>query len=136
MTHKKLQKLCYYAQAWHLANYGTPLVPNHFEAWVHGPVAPDLYFIYRNWGWFPISQISIDEVQMSDPKTVPFLDLVYKTYGHYSGDQLENITHQENPWIEARAGCIKTDYCRNTISEKTMKNYYGSRIGKQNGQSK
>ena len=43
MSHKKLQKLCYYAQAWYLANYGKPLMPNRFEAWVHGPVSPDLY---------------------------------------------------------------------------------------------
>jgi uncharacterized phage-associated protein len=36
MTHKKLQKLCYYAQAWHLANHGQPMMPNRFEAWIHG----------------------------------------------------------------------------------------------------
>lgn len=56
MTHKKLQKLCYFAQAWYLANYGKPLVPNRFEAWVHGPVSPDLYSKYRGWGWEMIPQ--------------------------------------------------------------------------------
>ena len=44
MSHKKLEKMCYYAQAWYLANHGRPLMPNRFEAWVHGPVSPDLYF--------------------------------------------------------------------------------------------
>lgn len=51
MSHKKLQKLCYFSQAWYLANYGEPLVPNRFEAWVHGPVSPDLYYKYKGWGW-------------------------------------------------------------------------------------
>ena len=135
MTHKKLQKLCYYAQAWHLANYGTPLFANLFEAWVHGPVSPDLYFVYRDWGWFPIVQTNADEVQISSQKAKALLDLVYKTYGQYSGDQLESITHQEDPWKEARAGCAKAEYCRNVISEEKMRDYYGSRIGKQYGQS-
>ena len=40
MTHKKLQKMCYFAQAWHMANYDSPLVPNRFEAWVHGRFLP------------------------------------------------------------------------------------------------
>ena len=30
----KLQKLCYYAQAWHLAIYNEPLVDAQFEAWI------------------------------------------------------------------------------------------------------
>lgn len=135
MTHKKLQKLCYYAQAWYLANYGEPLVPNRFEAWVHGPVAPDLYFVYRDWGWLPIPQTNADEAHISDQRAKHLLELVYKTYGHYSGDQLENITHQENPWKEARACCAKTEYCRNLISEQKMQDYYGSRMKKNHGQS-
>ena len=35
MTHKKLQKLCYYAKAWYLALYDENLVTEEFEAWVH-----------------------------------------------------------------------------------------------------
>ncbi|MFP5528706.1 Panacea domain-containing protein, partial [Peptococcus simiae] len=39
MTHKKIQKLCYYAQAWYCALYdGTPLFKEEIQAWVHGPV--------------------------------------------------------------------------------------------------
>ena len=43
MTHKKLQKLCYYAQAWYLALYKNKLIDGYFEAWVHGPVNSSLY---------------------------------------------------------------------------------------------
>jgi uncharacterized phage-associated protein len=42
MTHKKLQKLCYYAQAWNLALHNSELFEDRFEAWVHGPVSPVL----------------------------------------------------------------------------------------------
>lgn len=130
MTHKKLQKLCYYAQAWYLANYGKPLFQSDFEAWVHGPVSPELYSVYRDWGWLPISQPAERKADLSGPNTASFLDLVYKTYGHYTGDQLENISHQEDPWSNARTGYSKADYCRNIISEDQMRQYYGKRIGK------
>ncbi|MBW4622042.1 MAG: DUF4065 domain-containing protein [Cyanosarcina radialis HA8281-LM2] len=38
----KLQKLVYYSQAWHLAIHGTPLFEEDFQAWIHGPVIPEL----------------------------------------------------------------------------------------------
>ena len=38
MTHLKLQKLCYYAQAWYLTIYGQRLFNEEFQAWLHGPV--------------------------------------------------------------------------------------------------
>lgn len=130
MTHKKLQKLCYYAQAWYLANYKKPLFQNHFEAWVHGPVSPELYSVYREWGRLPIPQAAADEVRLSTPDASSFLELVYGTYGKFSGDQLENITHQEYPWIKARTGYSAGEYCRNPISLDDMQNYYAKRIGK------
>ncbi|HUZ03805.1 MAG TPA: type II toxin-antitoxin system antitoxin SocA domain-containing protein, partial [Acidobacteriaceae bacterium] len=40
ISNLKLQKLLYYAQAWHLALYGSPLFSDSIEAWVHGPVVP------------------------------------------------------------------------------------------------
>lgn len=56
MSHKKLQKLVYYAYAWYIAlknenkdNLENKLFYNcHFEAWIHGPVCPKLYIEYSN----------------------------------------------------------------------------------------
>lgn len=129
MSHKKLQKLCYYAQAWFLANYGVALVPNRFEAWVHGPVSPDLYVRYRDWGWEKIPQENKSPVFESG-STINFLQQVYDTYSCYDGDTLERITHTEEPWKMARAGCSASDYSRNPISLNAMRTYYGERIGK------
>lgn len=129
MTHKKLQKLCYFAQAWHLANYGTGLVPNRFEAWAHGPVSPDLYSRYRDWGWEPLPMVE-DEPEFDDERVKDFLEEVYDVYGDYSADELENITHKEMPWRNARKGCKPGSYSRNPISLNDMKRYYGERINK------
>lgn len=128
MSHKKLQKLCYYAQAWYYANYGCPLMPNSFEAWIHGPVSPELYSVYRDWGWLPIRQDENIQPQIPNNSIKNFLDLVFKTYGPYSGDQLENFTHQEEPWQKARKGYAPSEYCRVPISGKDMQEYYGKRL--------
>ena len=58
ITHLKLQKLVYYAQAWSLAVRGEPIFEEHIEAWTHGPVSPDLYRIYRNNGYNTITNFS------------------------------------------------------------------------------
>lgn len=129
MSHKKLQKLCYYAQAWYLANYGRPLTANRFEAWVHGPVSPDLYSEYRDWGWVAIPKQK-NEPQLKDDTVKELLDKVFETYGSYDGDMLEKITHAEEPWREARKGCTSDAYSRNPISFESMKKYYGQRIGR------
>ena len=126
MTHKKLQKLCYFSQAWYLANYNEKLVPNRFEAWVHGPVSPDLYSQYKEWGWIDIPKLKV----VPNIRCKNFLDSVYEVYGSYSADELENITHHEEPWIKARKGCSPSQYSRNPISMKDMRDYYGKRIGK------
>lgn len=127
MSHKKLEKLCYYAQAWYLANHGTPLVNNRFEAWVHGPVSPDLYTHYRDYGWAPIPQVS-DKNFIFTNTELDLLEKVYETYGDYTADELEAISHKEIPWLNARKGCDPYEYSRNPISMRDMRNYYGERI--------
>lgn len=129
MTHKKLQKLCYFSQAWFLANYGSVLFPNRFEAWVHGPVSPDLYNKYRAWGWEDIPRQS-EVPSFENPNINSFLDQVYETYGDYSANELESITHGEMPWNKARAGCSPGTYSRRPIALNDMRDYYGERIGK------
>jgi uncharacterized phage-associated protein len=54
LSNLKLQKLVYYAQAWHLALEESPLFEEDFEAWIHGPVLPTLYQKYESFSWKPI----------------------------------------------------------------------------------
>ncbi len=39
----KLQKLVYYAHAWHYTICGVPLFEEGIEAWMNGPVVPSLF---------------------------------------------------------------------------------------------
>lgn len=127
MNHKKLQKLCYYAQAWHLGIYKVGLMNTYFEAWVHGPVSPELYERYRDWGGLRIT--GTQSVANLRKETKDFLEKIYTLYGRYSADALEEFTHNESPWQDARKGLGADVPCKNIISEESMQKYYSKLIG-------
>lgn len=128
ITNLKLQKLVYYAQAWHLAIFDAPLFEEEFQAWVHGPVCPPLYARFRDYRWNPIS-LDIEEPKISlDAKK--YLTEVCEAYGQYSGYQLEQMTHTEAPWIEARGGIPLDEASTSIIAKQAMREYYAELIEK------
>lgn len=125
MSHKKLQKLCYYAQAWYLALYDVALFNQKFAAWIHGPVCPQLYDKYRESGWQNIDKGNeVPEVIMRDERIFSHINEIYRIYGGLSGDQLEYLTHSELPWREARAGLKEYEPSTTFINEDIIKNFY------------
>lgn len=125
ISNLKLQKLVYYAQAWHLAIHNIPLFPEDFQAWVHGPVIPELYQKYKNFGWQPI--LKNVNPQLSE-NIKEFLDEVAQEYFACDAYELEQMTHVEAPWNLAR-GNLPPDAPSNAIIKKEwMKEYYGSRV--------
>ena len=50
----KMQKLIFYAHAWHLAIFEDPLIENDIEAWSWGPVVRDVYLSFIDFGRNPI----------------------------------------------------------------------------------
>ena len=53
----KLQKLCYYAQAWSIAWTDQPIFDEDFQAWANGPVCPELYAAHR--GLYTVSDAAL-----------------------------------------------------------------------------
>ncbi len=127
MTHLRLQKLVYYAQAWHLVLARTPLIAEDFEAWAHGPVAPSLYRDYRDCGWQSIPRPNRPIAAIS-PWTQEILGRVWDVYGRYSATGLEALTHHERPWLEARRGCIPHEPCQATITKVAIREFYANNM--------
>lgn len=125
MTHKKLQKLCYYAQAWCYALKDKRLIRSDFQAWTHGPVSPALYEKFKNFGYDSI-RISGKYRCYIDEEDVELLESVWETYGAQTGNSLEALSHRELPWIEARRGYAGNEKCTVVVSPETMKRYYKS----------
>ncbi|MDQ6665177.1 MAG: DUF4065 domain-containing protein, partial [Acidobacteriota bacterium] len=45
-----IQKLVFFAHGWHLALVGSPLIEQRVEAWEYGPVIPDIYHAFKEFG--------------------------------------------------------------------------------------
>ena len=127
---KKMQKLCYYAQAWSYAIRDKELFDGAFEAWVHGPVNAEMWYAFKD-----ISYREIVEEDFSNrgiktegftSEEESFLDRVWETYGRFYGSQLEDLTHEEKPWMEQRKGLSPDERCHRIISAETMRDFYRS----------
>lgn len=128
MTNKKIQKLCYYAQGWYSAFYkDEKLFDEKIEAWVHGPVCPELYKEYADYGFNEIPKIDEDIYMQEKEKNI--LEQIWDIYGKYGGDQLEILTHREEPWINARQGLDRRQPSNQEILPETMGSYYRKRLG-------
>jgi uncharacterized phage-associated protein len=139
VTHKKLQKLLYYIDAWHLVYFEYPLIEEDFQAWVHGPVLPSLYEVLKDSGFNNPKVVSDDfdpdpehiEALIESSLSVDQLDLidsVLNKYGNLTAFELEMLAHSEAPWIEARKGLPPHIQCRHIITKGKMKEFYESMI--------
>lgn len=122
LTNLKLQKLIYYAQAWHLAIKDAPLFEEDFEAWVHGPVLRSQYFRFRDFTWKPITT---DVARPTVPGAIAtHLDQVVDVFGCETAVALELMTHREGPWIDARGGVPMDSPSNAIITKSAMKEFY------------
>lgn len=124
MSTMKLQKLCYYSQAWSLVWDDSPLFEEDFQAWANGPVCPELFF--KTQGKYSVS--SSDETggtgNLSDNQK-DTIDKVLEYYGKHDAQWLSELTHMEDPWNLARKDIPFGVGCSNTISKESMAIYYG-----------
>ncbi len=118
----KLQKLAYYSQAWHLVWAEKPLFQDRIEAWANGPVAPSLYNQHR--GQFSVSKWRKGDSTRLDDREVKTIDRVLGSYGGLSGQQLVSLTHNEEPWLQARVGLSDTEPSQNQITPESMAAFY------------
>lgn len=123
MTAMKLQKLVYYCQAWSLVWDEKALFKERIEAWANGPVVPKLYELHR--GKFNVSSWA-GNPQALTSKQKETIDAVLDFYGNKSSQWLSDLTHQEAPWREARAGLPPTARDNTQITHAALIEYYGS----------
>jgi uncharacterized phage-associated protein len=122
----KLQKLVYYSQAWSLVWDEKPLFNEEIYAWANGPVCKELYDYHR--GLFSLSENtfgkgSISKLTKSQKDTI---DAVLKSYGKYTGQQLSNLTHSEEPWRAARKGLEVGERGHNKIELDCIAEFYSA----------
>lgn len=97
-----LQKLLYFAQGWHLAEHGSSLFIEPFQAWKQGPVVPSVYSVFSA---LDNQAIPIDHrgIRSRDGQpealSIPIIERVLHVYGVYSTSTLAVITQlPDGPW--------------------------------------
>jgi uncharacterized phage-associated protein/uncharacterized Zn finger protein (UPF0148 family) len=126
ISHLKLQKLVYYAQAWTLVFFNKPILEEDFQAWVHGPIIPNLYSNYNKFGKNPIPKVTVLDESIFDKDEKLILEGIWNVYGKYNAKYLEALIHEEDPWRNARGDCKEDEQCMNVITKEGMKDYYAS----------
>lgn len=128
ITPLALQKLLYFIQGIYMVLYETALYDEDCEAWVHGPVYAEVYNMFKNFKYNPIEdnrfamfRNRFQELTQSERDVI---DLVIETFGMYSGKVLEQITHQEAPWLEARKHCLPDEASNVMIPKSAIQKYF------------
>lgn len=124
LTAWKLQKLAYYCQAWSLVWDEQPLFKEKIVAWANGPVVKELY--ERHKGMFYVDKLKGGSSEHLSPNQKDTIDHVLKAYGNKTAQWLSDLTHLEDPWIEARQGLQPGERGRAEIKLSTMYEYYSS----------
>jgi uncharacterized phage-associated protein len=124
MSTWKLQKLVYYAQAWHLAWEDEPLFAEPIQAWANGPVVRALYNVHS--GRFTVGEWPRGDASTLSKEERETIDAVLGSYGTLTGRQLSHLTHAEDPWREAREGLSPTARSTRVIETETMQQFYSA----------
>jgi len=95
---KKLHKLLYYCQGYHVATFDEPLFDETVSAWDMGPVVGQLWWAERQGYVSPGA--GTDALAEGELNTIGY---VVSRYGRLSGMDLERLTHSEPPWIDANS---------------------------------
>ncbi len=120
----RLQKLTYYAEAWHLAWFGKRLVDEDFQAWVDGPVSPDLYRENKHREARTSTELAKANASVLTTEQWSTVKSVTQFYGKWTKQDLIDKTHGELPWLEARGELDVHEYSSQTISQETMMRFY------------
>ncbi|MBQ9953124.1 MAG: DUF4065 domain-containing protein [Clostridia bacterium] len=117
ISNLKLQKVLYFIQVWYWLKKEEPCFNESIEAWDFGPVVPEAYREYKQFGAVDIpsihSYIQFDNSDFWNSKRVEFkddviqpkdkriIDQIVDDFSKYSASTLVRVTHNQTPWKDA-----------------------------------
>jgi len=108
ITHLKVQKLCYLANALCLSETIFPLFEDYVYAYRYGPIITNLFERLKDYGNEPINKyigtkIGTKLFPEKDDERIVFLNEVWERFGGLSAIELSYICNKEGtPWFDIR----------------------------------
>lgn len=134
ISNLKLQKILYFIQAGFYLNKGNECFKENIEAWKYGPVIPEVYHEFKQYGSTNIPYISeymdfsggifncksvrYNEDIIDDADKIIINELI-NNCNKYTASQLVDITHKQKPWIDSYVNGIN-----NVIDKSTLQKYF------------
>lgn len=124
MTHKRLQKLLYFAQAWSMALRDSELYPEDVEAWPNGPVVLEVYekLKQRPTGE-QIDESAFCDVYALERDEAEFVRHFWDDYKRYSQEDLVAMTHREPAYLKAREASPEDKVRGDLLSMNEVRDY-------------
>lgn len=121
-----MQKALYYVQGFYYAFEGKFIIDENCEAWLHGPVYPEIYKRYSAYRFDPIENVEGFDASLLTTAEKTIIDSVIKNFCCYSGKTLEAFTHMEKPWLKARKGLPAASHSTQIIEKKQIGKYFAA----------
>ncbi|QAR44316.1 DUF4065 domain-containing protein [Kosakonia cowanii] len=129
VTHLKIQKLLYFSEAWNQVINDSELFKEEIQAWAHGPVVLEVFQQYKDYGWKPLPIPNDQDCPKFPAKVLNILLQVFDSYGELPAKTLENMTHTDRPWIDARGDLAPEERCNTVIPKDQIKSYFKTKYG-------
>lgn len=128
INNKKLQFLTYLTYGWSLAlfNESKPEIKffnTKFEAWEHGPVCPELYDKYKEYGSSNIPKYNGTLVKFSEDE-LDLLKQINKMYGMLFPEQLELFCMFQQPYMKTKNNLSPYETSHDIIKDKDIFKYF------------
>ncbi|OJX55722.1 type II toxin-antitoxin system antitoxin SocA domain-containing protein [Devosia sp. 66-22] len=127
LTLMQLIKLVYLCHGWSWAMLGRPMVKGSVQAWQYGPVYPEVYSAFKEFGSNPISAPARSRFsgaiyeEAFDNDENELIEAVLDAYGDLHAFQLSNMMHRPGtPWTNA----YNANGAYSDIDEREIRQHY------------
>jgi uncharacterized phage-associated protein len=136
VTAMSLQKILFFAHAWHLAKNEKPLVGQPFEAWTYGPVNRAVYDQFKEFKDRPIEgraqvlnaaagRYETAQCRDMDEETAVLLQNIFDYYSEYHPYKLSDLTHEEgSPWDQVWNAAARRAVPGMVISNSSIRDWF------------
>lgn len=136
----KLQRLCYYSQAWNIVWTGDPIFAEDFYAWRTGVVCNELYKHLEG-----VLTVVVSNLENGNSYNLTYdqkcsIDVVLRHYGSMESYYLAELARLERPWQETwkkfNGDPLKSRCSVDVIPKVLMAEYYGQLCENKCGQKR